>query len=207
MTPADTIKREQAAAVRRALEDRLALHLRANQVQHTREFTLPGRNFRWDFAFQDHKLLVEVHGGIWRTKGAHNTGSAITRDAEKGAYAAGQGWRSFAVTGEHIASGKAVEWIKTALGAAMGAACACVCPRCAGPMRPGIAMGQTYSGNPDFPGGEVVTVSPGGPGRIIACMKCAACGHSETPNRPSQPEQPQHRVAPRCQARMPRTPR
>jgi very-short-patch-repair endonuclease len=115
MTPAQTLKREQAKAARRALEDQLALHLRAHQVQHTREFTLPGRDFRWDFAFPDHKLLVEVHGGIWRAKGAHNTGGAITRDAEKGAYAAGLGWRTFAVTGGQITSGKAFEWINKAM--------------------------------------------------------------------------------------------
>ena len=118
MNTAGTIKREQARAARHALEDRLALHLRAHKIPHTREARLPGRLFRWDFAFPEHKLMVEVHGGIWRTKGAHNTGTAIKRDAEKGAYAAGLGWRTFAVTGDQIDSGKAVEWIKTALGMA-----------------------------------------------------------------------------------------
>ena len=118
MTPAEVLRREQSKAERRVLEDRLGLHLRAHHVQHTREFTLPGRHFRWDFAFPEARLLVEVHGGIWRAKGAHNTGGAIERDAEKGAYAAGLGWRSFAVTGGQIGSGKAFEWIKTALGAA-----------------------------------------------------------------------------------------
>lgn len=27
-------------------------------------------------------------------------------------------------------------------------------------------------------GGEVVTLSPGGPGQMIDCIKCSACGHS-----------------------------
>lgn len=116
MTPAAaTLKREEAAAARKELEDRLALHLRAHRVPHVREFSLPGRQFRWDFAFPEARLLVEVHGGIWRAKGAHNTGGAIERDAEKGAFAAGQGWRQFAVTGEQITSGKALAWIKVAL--------------------------------------------------------------------------------------------
>ena len=115
MTPAETLQREQRTAERRALEERLALHLRANKVAHVREFSLPGRAFRWDFAFPDAKLMVEVHGGIWRAKGAHNTGSAITRDAEKGAYAAGLGWRTFAVTGQQIDSGDALAWIDRAL--------------------------------------------------------------------------------------------
>lgn len=115
MTAADTLQREQRNAERRALEDRLALHLRAHQVPHVREFSLPGRAFRWDFGFPDAKLLVEVHGGIWRKKGAHNTGAAITRDCEKAAYATAQGWRQFAVTGEQITSGQALAWIKIAL--------------------------------------------------------------------------------------------
>ena len=45
-------------------------------------------------------------------------------------------------------------------------------------MVPGIAMGQTATGSPDFPGREVVTMSPGGPGVVIPCLKCPACGHS-----------------------------
>jgi hypothetical protein len=49
-------------------------------------------------------------------------------------------------------------------------------------MLPGTAMGQTWGGVADFIGGDVVTVSAGGPGRLIACEKCQRCGHSVTPN-------------------------
>ena len=42
----------------------------------------------------------------------------------------------------------------------------------------GQAIAQTVSGRPDFHGGEVVTMSPGGPGQLINCMKCSRCGHS-----------------------------
>lgn len=53
------------------------------------------------------------------------------------------------------------------------------CRRCGGIMRPGKAMGQTVTGLPDFAGDNVaVTVSPGGPGRLLDCLKCEACGHS-----------------------------
>ncbi|MGL4490895.1 MAG: hypothetical protein ACRCU5_15755, partial [Rhizobiaceae bacterium] len=47
-------------------------------------------------------------------------------------------------------------------------------------MRPGIALQATTAGLPDFIGGEVSTVSDGGPGRLIACRKCADCGYSVT---------------------------
>lgn len=59
------------------------------------------------------------------------------------------------------------------------------CPRrgCDGRMVAGTALQQTLSpGAPDFPGDDgpdaVVTMSPGGPGRLVACWKCAVCGHS-----------------------------
>jgi len=50
-----------------------------------------------------------------------------------------------------------------------------------GEMRPGKATGQTYtSGAPDFPGATQVTMSAGGPGVLIDCMKCVECGWSVT---------------------------
>ena len=56
------------------------------------------------------------------------------------------------------------------------------CRHCGGEMRPGIAMGQTYTaGAPDFPGDrEGVTMSAGGPGVVIEARKCSACGWSVT---------------------------
>lgn len=45
-------------------------------------------------------------------------------------------------------------------------------------MRPGIAMGQTYTGSPDDLGGDVVTMSAGGPGEVIKVRKCRDCGWS-----------------------------
>lgn len=52
------------------------------------------------------------------------------------------------------------------------------CRKCGGDMKPGLAMGQTVTGMPDFIGGEVCTVSPGGPGKLIECSKCEECGWS-----------------------------
>lgn len=52
------------------------------------------------------------------------------------------------------------------------------CSKCCGDMKPGVAIAQTYVGSEDFPGGDVVTMSPGGPGRMTECMKCESCGHS-----------------------------
>jgi hypothetical protein len=60
------------------------------------------------------------------------------------------------------------------------AAMQCIRPGCDGQMLPGLALAQTYTGSPDFPGQEVVTMSPGGPGKLVPCLKCNACGQSMT---------------------------
>lgn len=55
------------------------------------------------------------------------------------------------------------------------------CPKCKITMLPGVAIEETLTGIPDFPGDDLcVTVSPGGPGRLIKCLKCPECGYSVT---------------------------
>jgi len=98
------------------LEETLLYQIRiAGLPTPTREFkAVIGRRFRWDFAFEHQKLLVEVQGGIW-TKGKHSTGVGITRDAEKLNFATCAGWRCLCVTGDQIKSGQALRWIQKAL--------------------------------------------------------------------------------------------
>lgn len=53
------------------------------------------------------------------------------------------------------------------------------CTRCKVKMKPGQAMTSTWRGMPDFSGDRYpVTMSPGGPGRVVRCWKCPKCGHS-----------------------------
>ena len=53
------------------------------------------------------------------------------------------------------------------------------CDKCGGEMKPGKAIAQTWTGTPDFHGDKhCVTVSPGGPGKLVDCMKCVNCGWS-----------------------------
>lgn len=52
------------------------------------------------------------------------------------------------------------------------------CRKCSGLMQPSKAMQETYTGSSDFIGGAVVTMSPGGPGRLVDCLKCSMCGWS-----------------------------
>ena len=45
----------------------------------------------------------------------------------------------------------------------------------------GRAMESTFVGAPDFVGDRhAATMSPGGAGRLVACMKCPLCGWSTT---------------------------
>lgn len=53
------------------------------------------------------------------------------------------------------------------------------CPKCKSEMKDGKAIQQTWTGVPDFIGDPYpVTVSPGGPGKLIECQKCPECGFS-----------------------------
>lgn len=52
----------------------------------------PPRLFRWDFAWPDRAVAVEIHGATW-AGGRHGRGGGIESDAEKLAHAALLGWR------------------------------------------------------------------------------------------------------------------
>lgn len=56
------------------------------------------------------------------------------------------------------------------------------CRKCGGTMKPSKAIEQTYTtGMPDFPGDTVgITISAGGPGKLVDCLKCEKCGWSVT---------------------------
>ena len=98
------------------LEAELALHIKALGLpEPIREYqAIKGRKFRFDFAWLEQRLLVEVNGGTY-TKGAHSTGQGIRRDYEKGNLATLAGWRVLSFDGKSVKSGEAVEVIRQAL--------------------------------------------------------------------------------------------
>lgn len=99
-----------------ALEEVLAFQIKAKRLPPPdREYpAIPGRRFRFDFAWPTEKLLVEVQGGTW-IKGGHSTGKGIGRDCEKECLALAEGWRVAHVDGDQVRSGKAVQWIEAIL--------------------------------------------------------------------------------------------
>lgn len=85
---------------------------------------IPGRRYRFDFCWPaddptpDYRgVLVEVQGGIWaKGKSGHSSGRGIQRDCEKLNLATLHGWRVLHITAEMIRDGRAIQWLKIALG-------------------------------------------------------------------------------------------
>jgi len=71
----------------------------------------PGRKWRFDFAFIDQKVAIEVEGGTW-SGGRHTRGSGFEKDCEKYNQAAIDGWLVLRYTSTMIKSGKAVAQIE-----------------------------------------------------------------------------------------------
>lgn len=70
----------------------------------------PTRKWRFDFAWPERKLALEVEGGVF-IQGRHNQGASFVTDCEKYTEAALLGWRVMRVTDRHISNGKVVEWL------------------------------------------------------------------------------------------------
>lgn len=56
----------------------------------------PTRKFRFDFAWVEGKVAIEVDGGIWRgAAGGHTSGTGKMRDMEKDMLAQLDGWQVY----------------------------------------------------------------------------------------------------------------
>lgn len=115
-SPAEQWARADAQAKRRALEDRLALQIKAHGLPTPdREHLFhPTRRWRFDFAWPDFHVAVEVDGGAW-TGGRHTRGKGFEADAEKLNEATSLGWRVYRYTATRVRSGYAVNEIRVAL--------------------------------------------------------------------------------------------
>ena len=72
------------------------------------------RQWRFDYAWPESKLALEVDGGIW-IKGRHTRGAGWLKDTEKLNSAATQGWRCLRCTPQQLASDDMIKTIKSAL--------------------------------------------------------------------------------------------
>lgn len=71
----------------------------------------PIRKWRFDYAFLDHLVAVEIEGGAWKN-GRHTRGSGFEKDREKYNEAAKSGWRIFRFSPDEAKNGKAASFMQ-----------------------------------------------------------------------------------------------
>ncbi|MBU3681616.1 MAG: hypothetical protein FGM16_06730 [Flavobacterium sp.] len=73
------------------------------------------RKWKFDFAFVQHKVAIEIEGGVW-SNGRHTRGSGFVKDMEKYNAAAELGWRLLRFTPSDLGKNSTYEQIKRTLG-------------------------------------------------------------------------------------------
>jgi len=71
----------------------------------------PPRRWRFDFAWPDSKLALEIEGGAW-TSGRHVRGTGFTKDMEKYNTAVMLDWQILRVTPQQVNSGYATRLVR-----------------------------------------------------------------------------------------------
>jgi very-short-patch-repair endonuclease len=101
----------QGAATMKRLsvgEETFALHCQAYRLQPEREHRFDeARKWRFDFAFPDMKLGIEIEGGMW-TNGRHTRGSGYEADLKKYNAAAKKGWVVLRYSTGMVTTGEAI---------------------------------------------------------------------------------------------------
>lgn len=99
------------------IEDHFAAQLKLVKIEGwVRQFYFhPVRKWHSDFCFIDHKLIIEVEGGIWKPKCRHTTGKGFTEDCVKYNEALLLGWNVLRVTSDQVRNGQALAWVERAL--------------------------------------------------------------------------------------------
>ena len=96
-----------------ALEATMALQIEYSQVG------LPEMEYRWhetrqwrfDFAWPDRLLALEVEGGVY-SQGRHVRPVGFSADCEKYNEAAAAGWRVLRMPGEWVLNGRAIDMLE-----------------------------------------------------------------------------------------------
>ena len=112
------------------LEEQMALQIKAARLpKPQREVAglVDGRKFRVDFYWPWHSIermvdadelrgvVLEVDGGTW-SGGRHTRGKGFEADCEKTNLLALQGYLVLRVTRTHVEDGRALAWVREALG-------------------------------------------------------------------------------------------
>lgn len=91
------------------------MHCQIYHLTPVREFKFSERGWRFDFAWPDRKIAVEVEGGTSFGKSRHSHGKGFESDAVKYNTAALLGWRVLRFTTAMVHRGQAIDTIIEAL--------------------------------------------------------------------------------------------
>jgi very-short-patch-repair endonuclease len=109
------LKKEEARARREKLEKTFEQQLRGLgyfegcQTEYRFHDT---RKWRFDFAWPDLKLAIEVEGGTQSGRSRHSKGQGFEDDTDKYNTAIRMGWTLFRFTGHAVRSGKAMLFVE-----------------------------------------------------------------------------------------------
>ena len=85
------------------------------RVECVKEYKFhPVRKWRFDYAIPEHKIALEVEGGVW-TGGRHTSSVGFMKDMEKYNTATLMGWRVFRTTPDELYRLKTLNLLKTAI--------------------------------------------------------------------------------------------
>jgi hypothetical protein len=87
----------------------------ALHVECVKEYRFhPTRLWRFDYAIPEHKIALEVEGGVW-TGGRHTSPKGFLGDIEKYNAATLLGWRLFRTTPDKLVSAATVALLRSAI--------------------------------------------------------------------------------------------
>jgi hypothetical protein len=110
------VSRQTATAAKgSAYADTLGFQCRALGLPEPEcEYRFSARRFRFDFAWLDRKLALEVQGGLF-VNGRHSRGAALLKEHNKLNLAASLGWRVTFTTPKALTSGETMTWLEPML--------------------------------------------------------------------------------------------
>ncbi len=96
-------------------EEQFAQHCQIYKLTPEREYVFAApRLWRFDFAWPDKKIAVEIEGGVW-SKGRHTRPKGFISDCSKYNMAAILGWRVFRFTTDMVVNGWAIDTVREAM--------------------------------------------------------------------------------------------
>ena len=111
-----TVREKRQAASKQSVRDVFTVICKTDlKVECVKEFKFhPVRKWRFDYAIPEHKIALEVEGGVW-TGGRHTSPKGFLGDIEKYNTATLMGWRVFRTTPEDLYKTVTIKLIKTAI--------------------------------------------------------------------------------------------